>query len=124
DLALANQRRRDPVDGVGVRLTIDSSVQAAAEQAIADGVRGARAERGSVIVLDSRTGAVVAWADYPAYDANQFSATDPARTSDPIVSDLYEPGSIMKVVTLAGALDQGRITPATTIYDPGYVPVG
>ena len=67
---------------------------------------------------------MVAWADYPAYDANQFSATDPARTSDPIVSDLYEPGSIMKVVTLAGALDQGRITPATTIYDPGYVTVG
>jgi cell division protein FtsI/penicillin-binding protein 2 len=124
DIAADSQKRRDKVDGSDLHLTLDSSVQSAAEQAVADGVRNAKAERGSAIVLDSKTGAVVAWADYPAYDANQFPTTDPARTSDPIVSDLYEPGSVMKVVTLAGALDQGKITPATTIQDPGFVNVG
>ena len=123
EVALGSQKRREPVDGTDVTLTLDSAVQNAAEQAIADGVKGARAESGSVLVVDSKTGAVVAWASYPAYDANQFATVDAARTRDPIASDLYEPGSVMKVVTLAGAMDAGRITPTTTIQDPGYIVV-
>jgi cell division protein FtsI/penicillin-binding protein 2 len=123
EVALGSQRRREPVNGTDVTLTIDSTVQNTAEQAIADGVKAARAESGSVLVMDSKTGAVVAWASYPAYDANQFRTADPARTRDPIASDLYEPGSVMKVVTLAGAMDAGKITPDTTIQDPGYIVV-
>jgi len=124
EIALGDQRRRNPVDGADLVLTIDSHVQYAAEQAIAAGVRASRATSGSVIVMDSKTGGIAAWATYPAYDAGQFGTTDPARLKDPIVSDIYEPGSVMKVVTLAGALDQGKITPATTIQDPGYVVAG
>ena len=123
EVALGNQKRREPVNGTDVTLTIDSTVQNAAEQAVADGVRAAKADSGSVIVMDSKTGAVVAWASYPAYDANQFRTAEPARTRDPIASDLYEPGSVMKVVTLAGAIDAGKITPETTIWDPGYIVV-
>jgi cell division protein FtsI/penicillin-binding protein 2 len=123
EIALGNQRSKNKVDGQDLVLTLDSSVQYAAEQAIADGVKANRAASGSVIVLDSKTGEVAAWANYPAYDASQFATADPASFKDPIVSDLYEPGSVMKVVTLAGAIDQGRITPGTTIQDPGYVVV-
>ena len=123
-ITLSKQKLRNPVDGVSVVLTIDSSIQYAAEQAIADGVKNNKAQSGSVLVMDSKTGEIVAWADYPAYNANSFTTTDPARMRDPIVSDLYEPGSVMKVVTLAGAIDQGKITPATTIQDPGVVVVG
>ena len=123
-ITLSKQKLRDPVDGVSMVLTIDSGIQYAAEQAIADGVNNSKAQSGSVLVMDSNTGEIVAWADYPAYNANAFTTTDPARMKDPIVSDLYEPGSVMKVVTLAGAIDQGKITPTTTIQDPGFVVVG
>jgi len=124
EISLGSQRRQPAVDGTGLTLTIDSSVQYAAEQAIADGVRAAHAVSGSVVVLDSRTGGVAAWADYPAYDANRFTTAPAAQLKDPMLSDIYEPGSVMKVVTLAGAIDQGRITPATSFYDPGYIDVG
>jgi cell division protein FtsI (penicillin-binding protein 3) len=124
EIRLGNQRRQEAVDGADLTLTIDSDIQFAAEQAIADGVRAAHAQSGSVIVMDSRTGEIAAWADYPAYDANHFATADPARLRDPVLADTYEPGSVMKVVTLAGAIDQGKITPATSIYDPGYIDVG
>lgn len=124
EIRLGNQRRQEAVDGSDVTLTIDSDIQFAAEQAIADGVRAAHAQSGSAIVMDSKTGEIAAWADYPAYDANHFSTADLARLRDPMLSDTYEPGSVMKVVTLAGAIDQGKIAPATTIYDPGYIDVG
>lgn len=124
EIALGNQRRQSAVDGQDVVLTLDTAIQYAAEQAIADTVKTNKAAGGSVVVMDSKTGEIAAWADYPAYDASQFSTADPARLRDPIVSDMYEPGSVMKVVTLAGAIDQGRISPSTTISDPGYVQVG
>jgi stage V sporulation protein D (sporulation-specific penicillin-binding protein) len=124
EIALSDRQRREPVDGQSLQLTIDSDVQVAAERAIAEGVRANHAQSGSVIVMDSRTGGIVAWASAPAYDANHFATSDPSRFADPVVSSLYEPGSVMKVVTLAGALDQGKITPDTTVSDPGYVNVG
>jgi cell division protein FtsI/penicillin-binding protein 2 len=124
EITLSKQKLREPVDGVNLVLTLDSSIQYAAEQAIAEGVKNNKAQSGSVLVMDSRTGEIAAWANYPAYDANAFTTTDPARMKDPIVSDHYEPGSVMKVVTLAGAIDQGKITPSTTIQDPGFIVVG
>jgi cell division protein FtsI (penicillin-binding protein 3) len=123
-IRLGTQREQDAVNGSALTLTIDGDVQYAAEQALAAGVQGSHAQSGSVIVMDSKTGEIAAWADYPAYDANKFTTADPGHLRDPMLSDIYEPGSVMKVVTLAGALDQGKITPATTIYDPGYVDVG
>jgi stage V sporulation protein D (sporulation-specific penicillin-binding protein) len=124
ELMLSGQTRRDPVNGKDLVLTLDSNVQFAAEQAIAAGVKAAKAESGSVLVMDSKTAGIVASATYPAYDGNQFTTTDPTRTRDPVVSNLYEPGSVMKVVTLSGALDAGKITPQTAIQDPGYISVG
>jgi cell division protein FtsI/penicillin-binding protein 2 len=123
ELTLGPDKRVSAVDGSSLTLTLDSNVQFAAEQAIADGVRANKAQSGSVIVMDPSTGGIVAYADYPGYDANQFTTTDPARTQDPIASGTYEPGSVMKVVTLSGALDDGSITPQTVINDPGYTDV-
>ncbi len=124
DIAIGPSTRVNPVNGADLVLSLDASIQFAAEKALAEGVRQNKAESGSVIVLDPKTGGIVAWADYPSYDANHFAQADPARVRDAIVADLYEPGSIMKVPTLAGALDAHAITPATTINDPGYINVG
>ena len=123
-IQLGTQKEQDAVNGSALTLTIDGDVQYAAEQALAAGVQANHALSGSVIVMDPHTGEIAAWADYPAYDANQFTTATPVHLKDSAVSDIYEPGSVMKVVTLAGAIDQGRITPTTTIYDPGYIDVG
>jgi len=74
--------------------------------------------------MDPQTGGIVAWADYPSYNANNFNQTDPTLFKDNVVGYTYEPGSVMKVVTLSGALNAGAITPSTVINDPGYVKVG
>lgn len=124
DIALGPSEHVNPVNGSDLVLSIDAGIQYAAEQALAKGVQANKAESGSVIVLDPKTGGVLAWADYPSYDANKFTQADPGRIKDSIVSDLYEPGSIMKVPTLAGALDNHAITPTTTINDPGHISVG
>lgn len=122
-ITLGSAKHQAPVDGSDLQLTLDANIQYAAEQAIASGVRGAKAESGSVIVMDPHSGGIVAYADYPSFNANQFTTADPGRIRDPIVADLYEPGSVMKVVTLGGALDSHAITPQTTFYDPGYTNV-
>src|SRR5205823_6241919 len=120
--ARADQLRALKLPDLG--LSLDASVQYAAEQALAEGVKRDRAESGSVLVMDPSTGGIVAWADYPSYSANDFNHTDPALFKDNVLSYVYEPGSVMKVVTLSGAINAGAITPTTVINDPGYVKVG
>jgi cell division protein FtsI/penicillin-binding protein 2 len=123
DIVIGTRARHEPVDGSDLTLTLDSNIQYAAEQALAKGVRGAKAESGSVLIMDPHTGGIMAWADYPSYNANRYTDADVSRFSSPALSYLYEPGSVMKVVTLSGALDAHAITPNTTIYDPGGLSV-
>ncbi len=124
EIVLGKDTHQDPVNGANLTLTIDSDIQFAAEQALAAGVQRDKAESGSVLIMDPTTGGIVAWADYPSYNANNFNQTDASQFLDPITSSVYEPGSVMKVVTLSGAIDAGKITPNQVINDPGYVYVG
>ena len=73
-------------------------------------------------MLDPYTGEVYAEATYPSYDANDYkaiAATDPSRFIDPVVSSVYEPGSVFKMMTAAAALERGTVTPSTRIKDVG-----
>lgn len=124
EIVVGKSSQTDPVNGSDIVLTIDSSIQHAAEQAIANGVAQNHAASGSVLVMDPKTGAIIAWADYPTFNGNSYAGTPVENFIDPAVSHLYEPGSTMKVVTLAGAINNGAITPQTTINDPGYIRVG
>ena len=124
EIVVGGETRKDAVNGSDLQLTIDADVQHSAEQALAAGVATNKAESGSVIVMDPRTGAIVAYADYPTYNANKFGQTAVERFIDPIASYHYEPGSTMKVVTLAGAIENRAITPAMTLNDPGHITVG
>lgn len=124
EIVLGSHTHQDPVNGSDLVLSIDANVQYAAEEALAEGVKRDKAESGSVLIMDPSTGGIVAWADYPSYSANNFTQTDPALFKDNVLSYLYEPGSVMKVVTLSGAINAGAITPSTVINDPGYVKVG
>jgi cell division protein FtsI/penicillin-binding protein 2 len=124
EIVVGGSTKKDPVNGADLQLTIDADVQHSAEQALAAGVVKNHAESGSVLVMDPKTGAIIAWADYPTYNANNFGQTPVDRFIDPIASHLYEPGSTMKVVTLSGAIENRAITPAMTLNDPGRISVG
>jgi cell division protein FtsI/penicillin-binding protein 2 len=123
-IVLSDRQRRDPVDGATLQLSLDGTIQVVAERALADGVQKYQAESGSLIIMEPATGRIVAWADVPSYNANDFATTPATQFIDPIVSDLYEPGSVMKVVTLSGALDDHAITPDTRFNETGVAVVG
>jgi cell division protein FtsI/penicillin-binding protein 2 len=124
EIVLGSHIHQSPVNGSDLVLSLDANIQFASEQALADGVNKYHAESGSVLIMDPTTGGIVAWADYPTYNANDFVHTDPALFKDNVASYVYEPGSVMKVVTLAGAINSGAIAPDTVINDPGYLNVG
>ncbi|HEX2647748.1 MAG TPA: penicillin-binding protein 2 [Candidatus Dormibacteraeota bacterium] len=124
EIVLGTHTHQDPVNGSDLVLSVDANIQYAAEQALAEGVKKDNAESGSVLIMDPQTGGIVAWADYPSYNANDFNHTDASMFKDNVVSYVYEPGSVMKVVTLSGAISAGAIAPDTVINDPGVLSVG
>jgi cell division protein FtsI/penicillin-binding protein 2 len=102
-----------PVEGRNVRLTLDDTLQANAESILRRTVRHWGAKAATAVVLDPRTGEVLAMASEPGFDANRFPETDKDTQRNRAVTDTYEPGSTLKVVTVAGALSEGLVTPAT-----------
>jgi cell division protein FtsI/penicillin-binding protein 2 len=108
--------------GADLRLTLDASLQLAVEQEAFAAWVADRAKNVSAVVMDPRTGAVYAEASYPSYDANDYqqtAATDPAAFQDPVVSQVYEPGSVFKMLTAIAALTDDVVTPLTKINDSG-----
>ena len=100
-------------DGSDVYTTLDHVIQANAEAVLRRTVTQYRARSATAIVLDPRTGAVLAMAQAPGYDANNASKVPAAYQRNRAVTDTYEPGSTFKLVTIAGALSQGLVTPQT-----------
>jgi cell division protein FtsI/penicillin-binding protein 2 len=98
-------------DGSDVSLTIDHNIQAEAEQVLRQTVQRWHAKDGTAIVLDPHTGAVLAMAVAPTYDANSFPSVPRDAQRNRAITDTYEPGSTFKLVTVAGALSTGIVTP-------------
>ncbi len=115
----------DAKDGEDVVLTINRDIQAQAELILEDSVKKYHAKKGTVIVMDPRTGAIIAMANAPTYDPNNYNdVKDYSLFKNSAISDVYEPGSIFKVLTLAAALDSGKIEPDTKFTDTGSVTLG
>jgi cell division protein FtsI (penicillin-binding protein 3) len=112
-----------PVDGKDLTLTIDRDVQWYAQRVLRTAVQSVRAESGAAIALDSRTGEVLALADYPSYDANKPGAANEDDLGSRALSDVYEPGSVEKVLTMAGLLDKDLVSPRTRVRVPSELPV-
>lgn len=118
-----------PVSGANITLTINSSIQYMVQRELASAVKNLQAQSGTIVVLNARTGAVVALAGEPTFDPNNYGDAVTKKGCigqedvyfNPALYCAYEPGSTMKAVTMAAALDQGLITPDTTLYDPGYI---
>jgi cell division protein FtsI/penicillin-binding protein 2 len=108
--------------GEDVRLTIDASLQLALEQELLAAWIADEAKSVSAVVMDPYTGAVYAEATYPSYDANDYRTIadeSPSRFIDPVVSNVYEPGSVFKMMTAVSALESGTVTRTTPIKDVG-----
>ncbi len=113
-----------PLDGKDLHLTIDSKVQYFAWQKLRDAVTAQRAKGGSVVVLDVQTGEVLALANYPSYDPNNRKNLTGEQLRNRALTDIFEPGSTMKPVTVALALEQKKVTPQTVIStDPGRMTI-
>lgn len=112
-------------EGADLVLTIDRTVQYVVEQFLARGIQEYGAQSGTIIVMDPRTGAILAMANLPCYEPYKFfDVQDESLLLNPAVSKQYEPGSVMKLVTMAAALDSGTVTPQSTYYDAGVLEVG
>ena len=108
-----------PKAGTSVRLTIDRDVQWIAAKAIAEAVKSSGAANGTVIVMDPRTGAIIAHATAPTFDPNNTKGVTLDLMRNPSVQDVYEPGSTGKVMTMAAALEETTVTP-TTVFSVPY----
>lgn len=108
----------EAVKGNTVRLTIDRDVQWVAQEAIRTAVKGSRALSGTVIVMDPKTGHILAHATYPSFTPGNTKGVDPYRWKNPSVQEVYEPGSTGKVITVASAIEEGKIGPETVLTVP------
>ncbi|MEZ0580984.1 peptidoglycan D,D-transpeptidase FtsI family protein [Nocardioides sp. MH1] len=99
------------VDGEDLRLTIDSTMQFYTQQVLQQTVEGAHAESGIAVIMDSRTGDVLSLADYPTYDASDPQDWPKSRYKSSALTDVYEPGSTEKVLTLSALIDAGLARP-------------
>jgi cell division protein FtsI (penicillin-binding protein 3) len=114
-----------PVDGPDLQLSIDSKVQYFAYQKLHDAVREHKARAGSVVVLDVRTGEVLALANYPSYNPNRRQNLSGEQLRNRALTDSFEPGSTMKPFIAALALDKGLVKPSTQIVTaPGRISIG
>jgi len=107
------EQQRPETAGRDVFLTLDHTIQANAEEVLRETVHKWQAKSASAIVLDPRTGAVLAMAVQPGYDANRFPTTPSDLQRNRTVTDTYEPGSTFKLVTVAAALSERLVSPST-----------
>jgi len=115
---------RAPVPGSTLELTIDRDIQWAAQQAITAQVKAVAADSGTAIVMNPRTGELLAIATAPTFDPNAAGKPAFAARGNPAVSEVYEPGSVNKVITVAGALQEAKVTPETAFRIPGSLHLG
>jgi len=108
--------RVEPTNGASAVLTIDIEYQAIAEEELARGIRRNHAESGLVIILDPATGEILAMANSPAMDPANPAGTSQAVMKNRAITDMFEPGSVFKVVTASAALEKGVAKPEQKFY--------
>ena len=116
--------RTASVQGSNVQLTIDRDIQLVAQRQIARQVLSARADSGTVVVLDPRSGHILAMATAPTFDSNTAASSSDAVRGNRAVSEVYEPGSTSKVMTMSAVVDQGAANAGTAFTIPGTLKRG
>jgi len=113
------------VEGLSIETTIDKNIQFATDKALNNLIESRGASKGTIIVMEVKTGKILALANLPTFDLNGFSdIKDYSIFRNFATEERYEPGSVMKPFTMAAGLDTGKVTPDTTYIDKGYYEVG
>jgi len=126
-IALGSERvGKKPRPGGDITLTIDRYIQRLVEGELEARIQATGALGGSIIVMDPRTGEVLAMASRPGFRLSELDLNDPnqALFRNRAVTDVYEPGSVFKLLTAAMAIDTGKVTPESTFYDEGALFIG
>lgn len=124
-IATAAQAWQPAVDGSDLVLTIDRSIQFEACSRLDAAVQKHGADGGSIVIMQPKTGAILAMCGAPDYDPNVFNTvTEPKRFLNAATQVPYEPGSVFKAFTMAAALNEGKVTPDSTYTDTGEVKIG
>jgi cell division protein FtsI/penicillin-binding protein 2 len=121
-ITVGERKITEAQNGESLVLTLDHIVQYETEKILKSAILQFEAEGGSVIVMETMTGRILALANYPTFNPNEYSQVDSMDLyRNPVVSDAYECGSVFKPITMAGALDSGQLTPETIYIDSGVV---
>lgn len=110
--------------GQDVTLTIDAAIQHVCEKELEKMVREKEALRGTVIVMNPKNGEILAYAVYPNYDPNNFRNASPELIKNWTLTDVFPPGSTFKIVTVASAMELGKINEHSTVLDTGKTTIG
>lgn len=113
-----------PRAGSDLMLSLDLEIQYKAEQELAKAVESSGSKSGNLVVMDCRNGEILAMATCPGFDLNAFPDTAPALTRNRAVTDIFEPGSVLKVVAAAAALGEKVVSPSTSLYVPPQIQIG
>ena len=108
--------------GTTIVLTIDSVLQEYAEEELTGAIKKTKADKGTIIIMSPKTGEIYAWAVYPTLDPNNYFKEMVIKNWS--ITDVYEPGSTFKVITVASALENMTISAASTFFDPGFIKIG
>jgi len=112
-------------DGADLVLTIDRTLQYKACERLRGGLKEYNATSASLVMMNPQTGAILAMCDAPGFDPNSYQKTKNIRAfNNSAIFTPYEPGSVFKAITMAGALDAGAVTPDTTYFDKGFIQLG
>ena len=106
----------EPINGKNIMLTIDLEYQSIAEEELRKGIERNNAQSGLVVMLDPKTGEVLALASSPSINPNHYTQADPAATKNRAITDVFEPGSVFKLVTVSAALENDIIKPQQKFY--------
>ncbi|MDH7480688.1 MAG: penicillin-binding protein 2 [Armatimonadota bacterium] len=118
------RQRVEPVDGMDIILTIDSTLQHNLEMELRKAYNDRRAAGASAVMIDPKTGEIMALANMPTFDPQEIAASDAAARRNRAITDLYEPGSTLKTVTCSAALNEKVIDLDDTFYCRGSMGIG
>lgn len=124
-IATAAQVWQPAADGADVELTVDRTIQYEACRQLDEAVQKHGADGGSIVIIQPKTGAILAMCGAPDFDPNAYNEVSDVKTFlNPATQIPYEPGSVFKAITMAAALNEGRVTPDATYTDIGAVKIG
>lgn len=119
----SEKRYKQAVDGVDIQLTLDKDIQACVEESLAQAVKRYGANAGTALVMDCNSGDILAVASNPTFDPNDREVVTPESMRSRFITDVYEPGSALKLITASAALEKGVVNPDTSIFVPSQLQV-